>query len=522
MKSYRILLLVALFAGASSPAKDLFVSVDGTNPTAPYANWETAATVIQDAVDFAGDGDTVYVADGIYDQGGIPAQGFAHTNRVCATNAVTIQSMNGPEHTFIVGKKHSHTLWRGPDAIRGAFLDGGAILTGFTITNGHSRVTGDLKDQDGGGIMGIYPASSYVTNCIITDNTAHSTGGGANSVVLNDCLIKDNSSTGSGGGLSGCTANDCLIMDNTANNAGGASSCDLTSCNITGNQAWYSGGGTQYGSLTSCLITGNYSAREGGGVYSSFIINCTVTKNTSGFKSCGGIINCYYVKNCIVVDNAAALSPTNFTGCTFVQDNCFSRSAGSSSRIYRNIVADPLFVDQDAGDFSLQTNSPCINAGYNAHTPNGKDLRGAPRHLDGTIDMGCYEYFVLDEDSDSDLIPNLWEVEHGLNMTNGLDATVDSDNDSFSNQDEYIADTHPLDSGCYLHVTAVSNAPQLTCYFDSSTNRIYSFQMRTNLTDGAWTNIPGQPARAGTGAGDSFVPLSDMQAEFYKINVELP
>jgi hypothetical protein len=508
----------------SSLSKDLFVSADGTNPTVPYADWSTAANVIQAAINLAETGDMVYVSDGIYNQGGMVTPGFALTNRVCITNAVTVKSMNGPEHSIIVGKKNTYSSWRGPGAIRGAYLADGAILSGFTITNGHTFTSGNIKETSGGGVCG--PSSkggtSMVTNCVLNKNTAME-GGGAGLCVLYNCRFVNNSSLGSGGGTFTCTLNYCTIVDNSANYGGGSSSDNAYSCIITNNQAWYTGGGAYYGSLNNCLISGNTSPYEGGGVYSSYLYNSTVTKNTSTARSCGGICNSYYVKNSIIVDNTAALSPTNFNNqCEFIQYNCLPRSAGTTSKKFGNIVANPIFVNPDAGDFSLQTNSPCINAGYNSFQPAGNDLRGAPRPLDGTVDMGCYEYFVHDGDLDSDLMPNLWEVEHGLNMADGLDAAIDSDGDSFSNEDEYIADTHPCDSSSYFCFAVVSNIPQWTCYFDSSTNRIYSFQTRTNLIHGVWTNIPGHPARAGIGAGDSFAPSSVLPTEFYKIKVELP
>lgn len=68
------------------------------------------------------------------------------------------------------------------------------------------------------------------------------------------------------------------------------------------------------------------------------------------------------------------------------------------------LAADPKFVDPANGNFRLQPNSPCVNAGLNADwmTSNaidpvtGKrvkvlDLAGVPRLYGSNVDIGCYE-----------------------------------------------------------------------------------------------------------------------------------
>jgi hypothetical protein len=46
-------------------------------------------------------------------------------------------------------------------------------------------------------------------------------------------------------------------------------------------------------------------------------------------------------------------------------------------------------------------------------------------------------------DSDSDGMPDWWEVRHGLDRTDASDASADPDHDSLSNKGEYDADTDP-------------------------------------------------------------------------------
>jgi hypothetical protein len=86
----------------SSSAATHYVDINGTNATAPYTDWSIAATNIQDAVDAATNGELVLVTNGVYATGG-RRWADSGTNRVTLTNSITLQSVNGPAFTFIVG-----------------------------------------------------------------------------------------------------------------------------------------------------------------------------------------------------------------------------------------------------------------------------------------------------------------------------------------------------------------------------------------------------------------------------------
>jgi len=61
-----------------------------------------------------------------------------------------------------------------------------------------------------------------------------------------------------------------------------------------------------------------------------------------------------------------------------------------------NISEDPLFVDAPGGDYRLLAGSPCIDVGINEDwMSDAVDLDGKPRVLNGTVDMGAYEYEPL-------------------------------------------------------------------------------------------------------------------------------
>ncbi len=107
MKTYLIfcVILNLLLLLLRAPAAVLYVDVNSTNPTPPYAGLTTAAVTIQDAVDAAKNGDRVLVNDGIY-QVGCRALGYPWdiiTNRLVVDKLVIVQSLNGPAVTFING-----------------------------------------------------------------------------------------------------------------------------------------------------------------------------------------------------------------------------------------------------------------------------------------------------------------------------------------------------------------------------------------------------------------------------------
>jgi fibronectin-binding autotransporter adhesin len=97
-----------------------------------------------------------------------------------------------------------------------------------------------------------------------------------------------------------------------------------------------------------------------------------------------------------------------------------------------------------------------------------------------------------DADADGDGIPNGWELAHGLDPFNPLDAAADNDGDGMSNLQEYLAGTNP-------------------------TNRASSFRITSQVAVGgnvrvSWSAVGGKSyiVQSSTNQGANFTDLSPM------------
>src|SRR5262245_43828761 len=144
----RCIITAAALTTFSVLATTRYVDVSNPSPVSPYLDWSSAATNIQDAIDVAAAGDLVLVTNGMYETGGRVVFGAQGTNRVAVTKALALQSVNGAAVTTIKGRQAPGTT-NGASAIRCVYLTNGAVLAGFTLTNG---ATTDLPFELGGGV----------------------------------------------------------------------------------------------------------------------------------------------------------------------------------------------------------------------------------------------------------------------------------------------------------------------------------------------------------------------------------
>jgi len=401
---------------------------------------------IRAAIDAANWG-TVIVADGTY-------TGLGNRDIRFFGKAITVRSVSGPAGCIIDCEELGQGFFLCDNETNASVIDG------FTIRRAYW--------QGGGGGIACY-SSPIIRNCVLSENTAL-TGGGAfltgDSLLVEHCTFVSNVATESGGGIyargTGVTIRDCVIASNTAtgtydyghggglyvedgattvercvfsNNSadwgGGlaARSGHVVNCTITSNHALY-GGGALYTDrddgliLANCVVAGNSSYWYGGGVYADGaefqFYGCTVTGNAAGWY--GGGLYCFYgstseLHNSIVAGNTATYGAevalddwsqlvTEYSDILGGDDWLWV--GGGSFVVWGNgnIDLDPAFIDPDTGNYRLQQDSPCVDAGSNEALPSDwadldgdgdlsepvpYDLDDHPRVARFTVDMGAYE-----------------------------------------------------------------------------------------------------------------------------------
>ncbi|MGD0087191.1 MAG: choice-of-anchor Q domain-containing protein [Verrucomicrobiota bacterium] len=496
-----------------------YVNLANPSPTSPFTSWMTAATNIQDAIDAANTGDFVVVSNGTYNVGGRAVYGVA-TNRVTVDKALTVQSLNGAAVTIIAGSLFN--LNTGV-AARCVYLTNGAVLSGFTLTNGGTPpVLGDLVREASGGGVWCEDTSAIVSNCVLTGNHVTRCGGGAFQGTLFNCILTNNSAaygggTASntlfsctlthnsslyqninyGGGADACTLSNCLLVSNQSaaggGEGGGAAFSALTACVVSNNTAGGSGGGVYFGLannslissnsassgggafsniLNNCVLKNNLAAGDGGGSFFCTLAGCTVVSNISIAGASGGMLG-GSATNCIVYYNSASQGGPNYYQSSLSFCDTLPLPTGSG-----NITNGPAFVNLSGGDFHLQSSSPCINAGNNSIVNSSTDLDGNPRIVGGTVDIGAYEY-----PTPTSVISYAWLQQYGLPNDGSVDY-ADLDGTEFNVYQDWIAGLNPTNALSILAMLppAPTNSPTgLVVSWQSVSNITYFLQVSTNL-----------------------------------------
>lgn len=284
---------------------------------AAIINVPAVEPTIQSGIDVARDGDTVLVAEGIY-------EGKGNVNVDFRGKQITVKSIGGAEKTIIDCGEVQDT--------RGFLFNSGetnaTMLDGFTIKNG--------VHKEGAGLF-INNASPTIRNCIITDNksgdSANYSGRGGGIYCFNSdafiegCTITRNfvgSRFGGGVYLAGKIGFgktrlkpillNCTISENTGHGVYSEDSViiEVRGCTVSKNSIRGIVCTSNYSRTANLITNSRIEQNMDGGVYVSTesglkITESIIRKNRSRF---GAGIYCnrtstLEVSNCVIADNIA-------------------------------------------------------------------------------------------------------------------------------------------------------------------------------------------------------------------------
>ncbi len=312
---------------------------------------------IQGAIDEAEERDTILIAPGLYFEN----IAIDRHRIVIGSLFLTTNDEAYVDSTIIDGNEDGSVVTINIER------DERTTIVGITIINGRANNGGGINCEDCGQVT--------VMKCVITNNYATNAGGGVYSVEthLNSFQSRiTNNSSRFGGGI-------------------------------------YGGGGDNGFSIGTTLIADNVARADGtGGMYclprsDVEMSNCTISNNSSAAprQSGGGI---HLSEESSMVINDMIFWGNSFPQLVFDTDNsddihitycCIEGGKDSLDweddedwdwQWEHNIMANPLFVNPDEGDYHLQAESPCIDTGM----PMGLDPDGT------TPDMGLFYFHQRD------------------------------------------------------------------------------------------------------------------------------
>jgi hypothetical protein len=260
--------------------------------------------------------------------------------------------------------------------------DGG----GISATTNHADIT--ISDCEfignqaerlalGGSAGGAYllalgNGNMTLTNNVFSNNIAGLDAGGVNPITLSGNIVFSNnvfygntaglSGTGSGGGVLVGISNAFVasFINNTFYNNTAA---------INGGGAYFFLGGTATADIYNNVFSANTANAGGNEGDDIFVWNGATETVNLNHNDLGP---------------AADFGSGQSEGLQIVNITNYSAA--------NNIQQDPMFVDAGAGDFHLQSGSPCIDAGdNNAPSLPAEDFEGENRISNGTVDIGADE-----------------------------------------------------------------------------------------------------------------------------------
>ena len=351
-----------LFGGVLEPLYVTEWHVDernGDDGNSGYTAAEAKKTLATAAALLA-KGDTLWVHPGHYTNG-VAAHGSADllvSNRVVVKEGTTVISTDGPEQTFIFGAPATidpDENGCGTNAMRCAYVEKNARLSGFTLTGGrthHANPDNTSEDGYGSAVAGF--GRSY-----------------------------------------GCVVENCIISNNYAR-YGTTFKCDLFGCRVTDNTASI-GSAVRQGNAFGCWIDRNYGSPVIS--YPQLIWNCTLTRgnqvsktSTSLPMSVANPVDDADIRNSFFGGSVNVTSARSSITYSVVHSNGGTINADVvTNGLIRIDTNTQLFEADGTPKFGANACIDAGNASLNTNVLGNVDLNGFQRLMNGRMDIGCFE-----------------------------------------------------------------------------------------------------------------------------------